>query len=51
MSSVADALEAAKEEIYICDWWLSPEIYLKRPALVGDHWRLDRVLERKAVSG
>lgn len=50
MASVADALEAAKEEIYITDWWLSPEIYLKRPALVGDYWRLDRVLERKAVS-
>lgn len=50
MSAVADALEAAREEIYICDWWLSPEIYMKRPAMDGDYWRLDRILKRKAVS-
>lgn len=49
MSAIADALENAKEEIFIADWWLSPEIYLKRPAS-GDYWRLDKVLERKAVS-
>jgi len=28
---------------------LSPELYLKRPALEGDRWRLDKILERKAV--
>lgn len=50
MSSVADALECAKEEIFITDWWLSPEIYLKRPVIDGHHWRLDNVLKRKAVS-
>lgn len=50
MSAVADALEAAREEIYIADWWLSPEIHLKRPAVDGDYWRLDRILKRKAVS-
>lgn len=50
MSAVADALEAATEEIFIADWWLSPEIYLKRPANEGDYWRLDKILERKAVS-
>lgn len=49
MSSVGDALENAKEEIFITDWWLSPEIYLKRPAIVADHWRLDKLLQRKAV--
>ncbi|KAF3845206.1 hypothetical protein F7725_008369 [Dissostichus mawsoni] len=31
MEDVADALEEAKEEIFITDWWLSPEIFLKRP--------------------
>lgn len=49
MSAVADALEHAKEEIFITDWWLSPEIYLKRPAIVGDYWQLDKLLQRKAV--
>ncbi|KAK5643236.1 hypothetical protein RI129_007081 [Pyrocoelia pectoralis] len=51
MSAVADALNHAKEEIFIADWWLSPEIYLKRPALRGDYWRLDKVLQRKAEEG
>jgi phospholipase D1/2 len=50
MSAVADALEDAKEEIFIADWWLSPEIYMKRPFLDDDYWRLDKILERKAVS-
>jgi len=49
MSALADALEKAREEIYITDWWLSPEIYLKRPITRGDYWRLDKVLQRKAV--
>lgn len=49
MSAVADAINAAKEEIFIADWWLSPEIYLKRPAVDGDYWRLDKLLRRKAV--
>lgn len=50
MSAVADALENATEEIFIADWWLSPEIYLKRPVDSSDYWRLDKILERKAVS-
>lgn len=50
MSAVADVIDQAKEEIFIADWWLSPEIYLKRPALQGHQWRLDSLLERKAVS-
>nr|XP_023026917.1 phospholipase D1-like [Leptinotarsa decemlineata] len=49
MSTVADAIDNAKEEIFITDWWLSPEIYLKRPALVGDYWQLNKLLQRKAV--
>lgn len=50
MSAVADALEGALEEIFIADWWLSPEIYMKRPTLDGEYWRLDKILLRKAVS-
>lgn len=47
----ADALEGACEEIFIADWWLSPEIYMKRPALDGHYWRLDQILKRKAEQG
>ncbi|MBN3298531.1 PLD1 Phospholipase, partial [Amia calva] len=51
MHDVADALEEAKEEIFITDWWLSPEIFLKRPVVEGSHWRLDCILKRKAQQG
>ncbi|KAM9847218.1 phospholipase D2 [Aulostomus maculatus] len=47
---LADALEQAKEEIFITDWWLSPEVFLKRPA-TDDYWRLDQILKRKAEQG
>nr|XP_056719556.1 phospholipase D2 [Euleptes europaea] len=49
-AAVADALLKAKEEIFIADWWLSPEIYLKRPAQTDD-WRLDLLLKHKAEEG
>ncbi|XP_062813753.1 phospholipase D2 isoform X1 [Anolis carolinensis] len=49
-AAVADALMRAKEEIFITDWWLSPEIYLKRPAR-SDEWRLDLILKHKAEEG
>lgn len=51
MASIASALESAKEEIMIADWWLSPEIHLKRPVVEGNKWRLDTVLHRKAEEG
>ncbi|XP_023680183.1 phospholipase D1a [Paramormyrops kingsleyae] len=51
MEDVAEALEAAKEEIFITDWWLSPEIFLKRPVVEGNQWRLDCMLKRKAQEG
>uniref|UniRef100_A0A8C5CEA4 Phospholipase n=1 Tax=Gadus morhua TaxID=8049 RepID=A0A8C5CEA4_GADMO len=51
MEDVADALEAAKEDIFITDWWLSPEIFLKRPVVEGNRWRLDCILKRKAQQG
>ncbi|KAM9728872.1 phospholipase D2 [Menidia menidia] len=49
-ADLADALEKAKEEIFITDWWLSPEVFLKRPA-TDTHWRLDEILKRKAEEG
>ncbi|CAB3220831.1 unnamed protein product [Arctia plantaginis] len=51
LRAVADAMELAREEIFIADWWLSPEIYMKRPALNGNYWRLDMILRRKAAQG
>ncbi len=50
MSDVADAITAARDEIFITDWWLSPEIYLKRGADFAPAMRLDRLLKKKAVS-
>ncbi|CAJ0942581.1 unnamed protein product, partial [Ranitomeya imitator] len=49
-AAVADALMQAREEIFITDWWLSPEVHLKRPAL-DDLYRLDIILKRKAEAG
>ncbi|ELK29948.1 Phospholipase D1 [Myotis davidii] len=48
---IANAMEEAKEEIFITDWWLSPEIFLKRPVVEGNRWRLDYILKRKAQEG
>ncbi len=45
------ALEQAKETIYIADWWLSPELFLRRPPHHNQEWRLDQVLKRRAEAG
>lgn len=49
-ADLADALEQAREEIFITDWWLSPEVFLRRPA-TDNYWRLDEILNRKANQG
>ncbi|CAO3596857.1 unnamed protein product [Absidia cylindrospora] len=49
--AVAEALLSAKSEIYIEDWWLSPELYLRRPPKGNEEYRLDRLLQRKAMEG
>ncbi|KAK6530788.1 Phospholipase D1 [Arthrobotrys megalospora] len=49
--NVSRAISMAKDVIYIHDWWLSPEIYLRRPPAVSHKWRLDRLLQRKASEG
>ncbi|XP_048480960.1 phospholipase D2 [Plutella xylostella] len=51
LSHIADAMELAQEEIFIADWWLSPEIYMKRPSQNPNYWRLDIILKRKAAQG
>lgn len=49
--AVSVALERAKETIYIEDWWLSPELFLRRPPYQNQHWRLDYTLKRAAERG
>ncbi len=49
--AVSLALEMAKDVIFIHDWWLSPELYLRRPANGNQQWRIDRLLQRKAQQG
>ncbi|KAK5634057.1 hypothetical protein RRF57_009771 [Xylaria bambusicola] len=49
--AVSVALEQAKETIYIADWWLSPELFLRRPPHFNQEWRLDAVLKRRAEAG
>jgi phospholipase D1/2 len=49
--AVSVALENAKETIYIEDWWLSPELFLRRPPFYNHDFRLDALLKRKAVEG
>ncbi|KAL2825272.1 hypothetical protein BDW59DRAFT_146321 [Aspergillus cavernicola] len=49
--AVSVALEQAKEVIYIEDWWLSPELFLRRPPVDAQEWRLDHILKRRAEAG
>lgn len=49
--AVSVALEQAKETIYIADWWLSPELFLRRPPYHKQEYRLDYLLKRKAEAG
>ncbi|KAL2264947.1 hypothetical protein VTJ83DRAFT_7457 [Remersonia thermophila] len=51
MWNVSRAISMAKDVIYIHDWWLSPELYMRRPACISQKWRLDRLLQRKAAEG
>ena len=51
MWNVSRAISMAKDVIYIHDWWLSPELYMRRPAAISQKWRLDRLLKRKAEEG
>lgn len=48
---MSEALDKAKEVIYIEDWWLSPELFLRRPPYYNQEWRLDQILKRRAEAG
>jgi phospholipase D1/2 len=48
MEAVAKALLTAKDEVFITDWWLSPEIMMIRPS-DDETYRLDLLLGKIAV--
>lgn len=50
MEHVMNALNNAKEEIFITDWMLSPELFLKRPTQ-DLQFRLDKILLKKSREG
>ncbi|PNY23973.1 Phospholipase D1 [Tolypocladium capitatum] len=49
--AVSVALEQATESIYIADWWLSPELFMRRPPRHGQEYRLDHIIKRRAEAG
>ncbi|XP_072958670.1 phospholipase D zeta 1-like isoform X2 [Typha angustifolia] len=49
--AMASSIEEAKSEIFITDWWLCPELYLRRPFHVHRSSRLDALLEARAKQG
>lgn len=51
MWNVSRAISMAKDVIYMHGWWISPELYMRRPAAISHKWRLDRLLKRKAQEG
>ncbi|ODV64295.1 phospholipase D ASCRUDRAFT_73949 [Ascoidea rubescens DSM 1968] len=49
--AASSAILMAKDTIFIHDWWLTPELYLRRPANGNEEYRIDRLLKRKAEEG
>ncbi|KAK3997401.1 hypothetical protein QBC44DRAFT_315974 [Cladorrhinum sp. PSN332] len=49
--AVSMAIQEARESIYILDWWLSPELYLRRPPARNENYRLDKLLKAAAERG
>ena len=50
-SHLYDKMLTAKENIFIAGWWVSPELYLKRPVKKGDlhSLRLMDILKHKVI--
>ncbi|KAI9047182.1 hypothetical protein LZ554_008636 [Drepanopeziza brunnea f. sp. 'monogermtubi'] len=51
MWAVSVAIEEARDSIWILDWWLSPELYLRRPPTENENYRVDRLLIAAAERG
>lgn len=48
---MTDPVLGAQESICILDWWLSPELYLRRPPSKNEKYRLDAMLKAAADRG
>ena len=58
MEAAANAMENAREKIFITDWQITSGLHLKRPwnetdgtFVPSSEWRLDNLLKRKAQMG
>lgn len=53
MEHVAHIMECAREEIFIGGWFITAELFMKRPIRGGDDdpWQLMHILKRKADEG
>ncbi|KAM3163069.1 Phospholipase [Lachancea thermotolerans] len=49
--ALSEALSMAQDVIYIHDWWLSPELYMRRPFKGNQEYRIDRILKERAEKG
>ncbi|RDW67489.1 uncharacterized protein DSM5745_09355 [Aspergillus mulundensis] len=49
--AISEALERARESVWIMGWWVSPEVYLRRPPSRNEGYRLDRMLKAAALRG
>ncbi|CCK69258.1 phospholipase D KNAG_0C01450 [Huiozyma naganishii CBS 8797] len=49
--SLSEMLLLAEDTIFIHDWWLSPELYMRRPVDGNQEYRIDRILKKKAEEG
>ncbi|KAH7412900.1 hypothetical protein BKA64DRAFT_340100 [Cadophora sp. MPI-SDFR-AT-0126] len=49
--AVSEALEKAKDEIWILGWFISPEVFLRRPPSENAQYRFDRILKAAADRG
>lgn len=49
--ALSEALSMAKDVIFIHDWWLTPELYMRRPVKGNQEFRIDRLLKNRAENG
>ncbi|SCU82768.1 LANO_0B07470g1_1 [Lachancea nothofagi CBS 11611] len=49
--ALSEALSMAQDVIFIHDWWLSPELYMRRPVKANQEYRIDRILRERAEKG
>ncbi|SCU92789.1 LAMI_0E12046g1_1 [Lachancea mirantina] len=49
--ALSEAFSMAQDVIFIHDWWLSPELYMRRPVKGNQEFRIDRILRERAEKG